>query len=418
MANPTRSITTLRERIETSDDISTADRDRLLAFSDRLALLKSQYSDHRHVKLLSHCTQIAIHVGGLADALTDRTAAEGIVRWIHRTYDNEETNRDYRVALRMFAKHVTDGKNIPPSVEWVSGTTPSNYDPTPNPAEMLHWDEHVTPMIDACRNSRDRALIAVAWDAGARSGELRSPTVGDVTAHKHGLRITVDGKMGQRSVTLIPSVPYLRKWLDDHPSGCDTDPLWTKLHDPDGVSYEMVIQILNQAADWAGVDRPVTPTNFRKSAASYLASQGLSQAHIEEHHGWTRGSKVAARYISVFGDATDAELARIYGRDRAANKAEANDDPIGPIVCPRCQRETPREKEFCVWCDQVLEPETASQLKEDERSVQREIFHFAKDNPDLLAAIEEHHEFAELLEDDPELVERARRFADAVENGS
>jgi len=87
---------------------------------------------------------------------------------------------------------------------------------------MLDWDEDIIPMIEACKNSRDEALIAVAFDAGARSGELQDLTVGDVNDHKHGLRIFVDGKTGQRDVTLIPSVPYLQRWLGDHPAPDDT----------------------------------------------------------------------------------------------------------------------------------------------------------------------------------------------------
>ena len=64
------------------------------------------------------------------------------------------------------------------------------------------------PDDDATFNSRGAALIAVAWDSGARAGEIRNLSVGDVIDYKHGLQIIVDGKTGQRSVTLIPSVPF------------------------------------------------------------------------------------------------------------------------------------------------------------------------------------------------------------------
>lgn len=42
-------------------------------------------------------------------------------------------------------------------------------------------------MINATLNSRDEALITVAWDAGPRTGELLYLTVGDGIDHKHGL---------------------------------------------------------------------------------------------------------------------------------------------------------------------------------------------------------------------------------------
>lgn len=78
----------------------------LIEFSNQLFLLATEYSDHRHEKLLRHCTRMPEEVGGLADALDERNVVEDIVRWINRSYDNEETNRHYRVALRVFGKRV------------------------------------------------------------------------------------------------------------------------------------------------------------------------------------------------------------------------------------------------------------------------------------------------------------------------
>ncbi|MDJ1433545.1 site-specific integrase [Halostagnicola sp. A-GB9-2] len=410
MSDPADRVDTLRDRIRSSEDVSDADRDVLLEFSDELFLRGAEYSDHRHEKLLRHCTRIAEEVGGLADALEDRAAAKSAVRWVNRQYDNEETNRDYRVAIRVFGKHVTEGSEPPESLEWISGQTSSSYDPKPDPRDMLHWEEHALPMIEACHNNRDKAMIAVAWDSGARSGEFRSLRIADVTDHEHGLQVTVDGKTGQRTITLIPSVPYLNRWLQDHPTGDRDDPLWTKLHSGEGLSYQMFKKAFESAAERAGVERPVTLTNFRKSSASHLASQGMNQAHIEEHHGWTRGSKVAARYVSVFGDAADNELAKIHGKD----VSEDEPDPIAPVPCPRCNRETPRDEEFCVWCGQAIARGAVETLKTDQRKVQRVILGLAKNDPEILDDVEEREQVISVLEEDAELQERAQAFVDEL----
>ena len=405
-------IDTIRtDRIPDNPDLSTPDQDALLEFSDELYLRNAEYSDHRHEKLLLHCILIAEGVGGLAQSREDRDTAEDLVRWINRTYDNKETNRDFRVALRVFGKHTTEGDDPPPSLDWISSTTSRSYNPQPDPSNMLHWDDHIVPMIEAANNNRDAAIIATAWDAGTRSGEFRNLTVGDVTDHKHGLQITVDGKTGQRSVTLIPSVPHLTRWLQDHPDRDDPDaPLWSKLHDPEEMSFQMFKKLLEKTADHAGVDRPVNLTNFRKSSASHLASQGMSQAHIEEHHGWKRGSDVAARYVSVFADDADRELARIHGKD----VEEDEPDPIAPVECPRCGRETPRDEEFCVWCEQAIDQGAVKQLKVDERKVQRVLLGFAKENPELLDDVEEREQLISVLQDNPEAQRRAEQFLDEL----
>jgi len=90
MTDPATQIENMRERIQESEEISNEDRDVLMEFSNTLFLLETEYSDHRHLKLLSHCTNMAEKVGGLADALDDRDAAEELVRWINQTYDNRD----------------------------------------------------------------------------------------------------------------------------------------------------------------------------------------------------------------------------------------------------------------------------------------------------------------------------------------
>ena len=62
----------------------------------------------------------------------------------------------------------------------------------------------------------------------------------------------------------------------------------------------MFAKMFENADERAGVDKPVMFTNFGKSSASFLSSQGMNQAHIEDHYGWVCGSDVAARYGSVF----------------------------------------------------------------------------------------------------------------------
>jgi hypothetical protein len=77
-------IENLRERAYDSDAIAERDGELLVEFSDRIDLLRSEYGDARHKKLLGNCVRLAEAVDvRLADALDDRDAAEDIVRYIH-----------------------------------------------------------------------------------------------------------------------------------------------------------------------------------------------------------------------------------------------------------------------------------------------------------------------------------------------
>lgn len=413
---PKNELDRLVERIRTSGELSDADRDALLDFHREIELLGKKYSIHRHLKLLRHCTIMAEQVGELADALETKTATEDIVRWINREYENEETNRDYRVALRVFGRRATDeaGDEPPDSIDWVPSGTSRNYDPAPDPAQMLDWEDDVLPMIEVTSSARDAALIAVAWDSGARSGEIRSLTIGDIADNRHGLQITVQGKVGQRSIILIPSVPYLKRWLDIHPASKNPNaPLWSKLNQPESFSYQMFRNILEGAADKAGVHKPVTFTNFRKSSASYLASQNVDQAHLEDHHGWKRGSDIASRYISTFSHETNREIARAHGADVEPVETE----PIAPITCPRCDRETPRDEDFCVWCHQATSHDALEDLKFKERNLRDSVLKLVQDKPELLEEVDRLQTLMTVMEDNPALHEDAEAFLEALQAG-
>ncbi|WP_200895650.1 hypothetical protein [Halorubrum saccharovorum] len=148
---------------ESVPTISEDDAETLLEFSRQLDLLSSKYTDYRHLKLLRHCVIMAEHVGGLADALESRDAAEEIVVWINRERGvpeySEETNQDYRVALRIFGKRVLKmaDDEVPESIAWVPTGTSNAYDPSPSRSDMLDWEEAKKMAVEGTTNQRDKA---------------------------------------------------------------------------------------------------------------------------------------------------------------------------------------------------------------------------------------------------------------------
>lgn len=425
MTDPTERIDLLRRRIRRSPHISDADKAALIAMSEEMEFLDTRYSDRRHIKLLQHCTLLAgdspnkydpddLPDADLVDCFEDEDAVKTIGRWIKRNYDNEETKRDYRVAVRMFGEHAGPDDGIPEPIKLLPAGTPRNYNPMPDPSKMLWWDEHILPMVEAARNLRDKAAITVSWDAGPRPEGFLNLRVGDVSDHKHGLKISVDDKQGERSILLIPSVPYLRRWLSVHPGRNDPNaPLWCKLNSPEKISYKMGLKMIQQPARRAGITHTnVNYRRMRKSSASYLASQNVNQAHLEDHHGWTRGSDTAARYIAVFAEANDREIAKAHG----VEVREEEHEVIAPLTCPRCQRETPREEDLCVWCGQAMEHQAVERVEEEQRETRAQLLALAQDNPDFLDDIERLEKFMQFTDSNPEVMREARGFVEATGN--
>lgn len=416
--NPRTAVATLRQRLQDGErGGSDTDREALLAFSDQLKLLRETYGWHRHNKLLRHCIRISEETDtgvDIATARTDREVAETILRWIHDTYDLDETpetNQNYRVALRMFGKRTTGNGEVPDALEWIPTTLPSSYDPTPDPSAMLRWSDDIRPMIDACKNTRDAAAIALQFDAGLRGGELEALTVGQVSETDHGLQVFVDGKTGQRPVDLVPSTPYVTRWLADHPTRDPEAPLWSHLDSPTSLSYQAYMKMFKLPARRAGVEKPVTPTAFRKSNASWLARKGANAALIEDRQGRVRGSEWVARYVARFGEDAQRQYAALHGLDVEPDEAEE----ITPLTCPRCDKQTPRDEPFCVWCNQALDHGAASDIRQKQSDQQFALLQFVKDNPEFLSRVEEMTDLIELVDANPALVEEARRHAADVE---
>lgn len=399
--------------------ISDEDAEKLLEFNKQLDLLNSVYSDYRHEKLLRHCVIIAEEIGGLAEALESRDAAEDVVRWINteRGTDSysEETNNDYRVALRIFGKRVLKLDEVPDTLSWIPTGTSNSHDPIPHRSDMLAWEEAERMATEGSENSRDKALIAVSHELGPRGGEMHNARIGQVQDADNGLQIVLDGKQGEHAVTLINSVPYLQRWLADHPAPDDNEAfLWCKLDDAyDNASYQSFLGRFKAAGERAGIQKPVTPTNFRKSNTFWLAKQGASESLINERQGRTRTSDHARRYLAAFGPENENnQYADLQGLEVETEKTEDRT----PITCPRCDKQTPRDEPFCVWCHQALEPEAQKKLEKEEQKQRRELLQIAKENPELLDAVEEIEPLIKTLGGDPKVMQRADEFVEATEN--
>ncbi|QLH81017.1 tyrosine-type recombinase/integrase [Halosimplex pelagicum] len=380
-SDPRDEVDTLRDRLESGERYVQfePDREHLLQMSDNIRLLPSQIGAHRHLKLLRHTSRMAqlaqpptvgdfeendeADAAGVTDeddvetlldehgllglTLDYRAAADAIVRWIHGEYDNEHTNQDYRTALRSWGRYRLKTDEPPETLAWIPTGTSNNFDPTPSERDLLTQPD-VEAMIDACHNDRDKALIAVQFEAGLRGGELYDLRVGDIFDGDHSTGIHVDGKEGERTVHLIWAVPWLQDWVSEHPTGDTTDYLWAKLSDPDRPSYNTWLGYFKAAAERAGVSKDVTPTNLRKSNTRWLIKRGLKTPRIEDRQGRERGSEHTARYLARFGDESNE---RAYAQVQGV-EVEADDEggEVAPVPCPRCGELVPRHRDFCEGC--------------------------------------------------------------------
>jgi site-specific recombinase XerC len=60
--------------------------------------------------------------------------------------------------------------------------------------------EEVDRMIEAAGSIRDKALVSLMYESGARCDEIEKCRIKDVKPHPHGLHIMLNGKTGVRLV--------------------------------------------------------------------------------------------------------------------------------------------------------------------------------------------------------------------------
>jgi integrase/recombinase XerD len=103
-------------------------------------------------------------------------------------------------------------ENIPP----LKRKEKSTYKPT----DIWTKQEHVI-FLQYAGNKRDRCYHAMAIDTGCRGSELLKLRIKDIIFKNAGnsqyAQIQVNGKIGNRTLPLILSIPYVKDWIDDHP---------------------------------------------------------------------------------------------------------------------------------------------------------------------------------------------------------
>ena len=268
---------------------------------------------------------------------------------------SESTKRGYKIIIRKFYKWLRKTKVYPDEVEWIKTAIKENHKKLPE--EML-VEEEVKRMIESCTCARDRALIAVLYDSGCRVGELLNLRIKNIEMVEYGIKASLRGKTGMRKILLIASVPYLVEWINEHPSKDADSYLWVKRNNK-RISHGRTKDIIQRAADVAGVTKKVNPHAFRHARATFYASR-LREREMMEYFGWSKSDTVGV-YVHLNGEAVDRAILRSNG----IIKIEEQDSKVlMPKVCERCKHSNVATAIFCEKCSLALDEKTRQELKQ------------------------------------------------------
>jgi integrase len=287
----------------------------------------------------------------------------------HNSSYSEWEIENYKSTLKKFYPWLLKREN-PECIAWIK----TNNHPNKNikPDNMI-TEVEMEKIVNALKNSRDKAVIYTLYDSGCRIGEILTLKNRDVEFDEYGAILSVTGKTGFRKVRVVGnSISYLREWQNTHPDrnnpdawffcGIESENKGKKLE------HANVYKFMRKGIHDAKIERRIYPHLFRHTRATILATR-VTEAPLEAQMGWVHGSKMTQTYVHLSGRDQDKAILKAYGIETK------DDEPIEsnkPIPCPRCKEPNDKINRFCWKCGMILDKTlTEKKLTDEAKEIER-----------------------------------------------
>lgn len=271
--------------------------------------------------------------------------------------DSEGTLFSFKIWIRDFFKWYYGFKRgYPEMVEWMDVSLPK----TSKQYDTIEEDD-IIKMLQACGNSRDRALLSILVESGARISEILDLRLKDLKEDEYGFVIKVEGKTGSRPIRIVQSVNDLKRWINEHSFKTNQEsPLFYSFDDKNfggfmtGTSGYILVK---KTAKIAGIKKNIYPHIFRHSRATNLAKV-MSDRQLVKYFGWSDKSDMPAVYSHLTEKDIDDKVLALNGFEVKAVKPMK----IPTFECYRCNEVNSAGSKFCIKCNAPLDLETIQKL--------------------------------------------------------
>jgi integrase len=229
-------------------------------------------------------------------------------------------------------------------------------------------------MIEACEMPRDRALLMLLWDSGARITEILSLNIGHVQFDQYGAVIIVNGKTGMRRLRLVSSVPDLQMWINMHPLRSDNNaPLFvtSRRYSPGTTRPCPTVYIKEQKTAYPHrealhITKPVHPHATAHARLTDLArSTGGAGVSMRWSSAWSLGGTEqcdARVYVHLSG--ADVERKVLEKAGILPTRSEAGDDTRACQMSSGAGMKNSHYSQYCSQCSMALNKKAAMDVDE------------------------------------------------------
>jgi integrase/recombinase XerD len=270
--------------------------------------------------------------------------------------------------------------------------TPTGYDIENRTAESMLTGPEVNAIISAAKNSRDRALLAMLYDAAARPIELVSATWNDIRLPQSGEHLATfntSKKTGiPRYVPLLNAVPFLLAWKNDFPMDpSGSAPVFVTLNPPHNkITQNIIRRIVHSCVSLAGISKTVTPYHFRHTRISHMIVDEVPETMVKKMFWGSTRSNMLSTYAHLGDGDIDRVLLAKAGIITPEKKTEVG---VRPKQCKECGKINASTDRYCSICGRSLTAEAESEIVEVRR--------FAK-SPEKLRMLADELEKAEQID--------------------
>jgi integrase len=348
------------ERLVRSSKLSDRNKDFVIGFRDA-CVLHQVCGKPRLIRAMG----VLIQLGTMLRKDFDTVTKEDLQRVIagllqHQPAYSPGTLGTIKAVTRRFIAWVLapnvfpSTKQVPDAVAWITCHVRKREQRRLQRNDLV-MPQEIERVIDACHSPRDKALVAVLWETGARVAEIGNLQIKHLTKAPQGYVLDVDGKTGQRSPLIVSSAPYLSTWLANHPFKDQPDaPLWVHYRyekSPHMLKYDTIRFLLTSAFARAGITKRVHPHLFRHSRATFVLANGImTEGAAKRYFGWTPDSGMLATYAHLVDqDANNAIL-----RENNLAPLQEHDQELRPVRCTVCGELNPPRTDWCTKCGAVL----------------------------------------------------------------
>ena len=273
----------------------------------------------------------------------------------------QNTRHDLIMILKPFVFWlIENGYSSIPTAKVRAIRAPAVDHNTTTPDALLTADE-IKQLLTGCRTVRDRAIIAVLYETGARVGEVARLRWRDVEFDEYGIRVHIhDTKENRvRYARCTWAREMLAAWKSVYPAELTPDAWIFVSSHKEAMNYDQIRQRIKMAAERVGLKKRVHLHLFRKSRATHMIQQNYQESVIKKMLWGNLGTQMFKTYVVLSEGDIDAE---ILGRAGIETRA-ATPDPLAPVPCPHCHAVCAPISRFCSSCGQALSAEAAEELE-------------------------------------------------------